>query len=72
LFNLKFVALDKQGRYGCCSIRGRERRDGTGAETTSNTGLGFSVHDSDGHRVEPGVALLPPMTQEELDSIPWR
>ena len=36
------------------------------------TGLGFCVQDASGHRMEPGEALLPPMTQEELDSIPWR
>jgi hypothetical protein len=30
------------------------------------------VHDGRGHRLEEGVALLPAMTQAELDSIPWR
>ncbi len=72
MFNLKFVALDKAGRYGCCSIRSREVRDGTGGAAESNTGLGYSVHDDNGHRVEPGISLLPAMTQAELDSIPWR
>jgi hypothetical protein len=41
-------------------------------ETVNLTGLGFCIHDSAGHRLEPGDALLPLMTQEELDSIPWR
>lgn len=67
LFNLKLVALSKAGDYGCCALRGRER---DGADTF--TGLGFCVHDVDGHRYEDGQALLPPMTQAEIDSIPWR
>jgi N4-(beta-N-acetylglucosaminyl)-L-asparaginase len=70
MFGLKLVALNSNGEYGCCSIRGRlERKDGA---PPSLTGLGFSVHDARGHRLEPGEALLPPMTQEERDSIPWR
>ena len=71
MFNLKFVALDKQGRYGCCSLRGREVRAGA-QDSGSSTGLGFAVHDGEGHRVEPGAALLPPLTQAELDALPWR
>jgi N4-(beta-N-acetylglucosaminyl)-L-asparaginase len=65
LFNLKLVALNKGGDYGCCALRGRAEPDGF-------TGLGFCVHDDAGHRYESGHALLPPMTQEEIDSIPWR
>jgi hypothetical protein len=42
------------------------------AGQTSFTGLGFAVHDGRGHRLEPGDALLPPMTQKDLDAIPWR
>jgi N4-(beta-N-acetylglucosaminyl)-L-asparaginase len=60
-FNLKLVALSKSGEYGCCAVRGKT--DDTGALQ----GLDFSVHDSQGHRVETGRALLHPMTQEELD-----
>lgn len=65
LFNLKLVALNKAGAYGCCALRGR-------SEGSGYTGLGFCVHDDEGHRYEPGHALLPPMTQAEIDSIPWR
>ena len=65
LFNLKMVALNREGAYGCCAVRGRKK--GTGWE-----GLGFCVHDGDGHRLEPGEALLPPMTEAERASIPWR
>ena len=71
MFNLKLVALDKQGRYGCCSLRGREVRDGSQA-TGSSAGLGFAVHDEQGHRAEPGAAILPALTQVELDALPWR
>lgn len=73
MFNLKFVALDKQGRYGCCSLRGRAVRDADANQGTgSSAGLGFAVHDAEGHRVEPGDALLPALTQAELDALPWR
>ena len=73
MFNLKLVALDTVGRYGCCSLRGREARDADANQGTgSSTGLGFSVHDAQGHRVEPGDALLPALTQAELDALPWR
>jgi N4-(beta-N-acetylglucosaminyl)-L-asparaginase len=68
LFNLKMVALNKNGDYGCCAIRGK-MADKTGGKVI---GLGFSVHDSRGHRSEDGEALLPPMTEAELKSIPWR
>jgi len=66
MFGLKLVALNKHGEYGCCALRGR--LDDAG----SVTGLGFCVQDTEGHRLEPGDALLPPMTQEERDAIPWR
>ena len=67
MFGLKIVALNKIGEYGCCSIRGRMDR-----ETGKIIGRGFGVHDSKGHRTEPGGAILPPMTEEERNSIPWR
>lgn len=67
LFGLKIVALNKAGEYGCCAIRGR-----VDSRTGRVVGPGFSVHDSSGHRTEPGVALLPPLTEEERQSIPWR
>ena len=67
LFNLKMVALNKEGAYGCCAVRGRALKKGAGWE-----GLGFCVHDGKGHRLEPGEALLPPMTEAEQASIPWR
>jgi N4-(beta-N-acetylglucosaminyl)-L-asparaginase len=66
MFGLKLVALNKNGEYGCCALRGRLREDG------AVTGLGFCVQDAGGYRLEPGEALLPPMTQAELDAIPWR
>jgi hypothetical protein len=66
MFGLKLVALNKNGEYGCCALRGRL------AEDSTITGLGFCVHDANGHRLERGEALLPPMTQAELDAIPWR
>ena len=66
MFGMKLVALNKDGEYGCCALRGRLDDEG------SVTGLGFCVQDASGYRLEPGDALLPPMTQEELDSIPWR
>lgn len=68
LFNVKLVALNKAGEYGQCAIRGIESSDGS----DGYTGLGYCVHDASGHRYEDGEALLPPMTQAELDSIPWR
>jgi len=67
LLNLKVIALNKIGEYGCCSVRGVI--DG---KTKKLTGQGFFVHDGRGQRLEPGDALLPPMTKEELDSLPWR
>jgi N4-(beta-N-acetylglucosaminyl)-L-asparaginase len=66
MFGLKLVALNKSGDYGCCALRGRLGEDG------AVTGLGFCVRDAEGHRLEPGEALLPPLTQAELDAIPWR
>ena len=66
MFGLKTVALNKRGEYGCWALRGR--LDDAG----SVTGLGFYVQDASGHRLEPGGAVLPPMTQAELDAIPWR
>jgi len=67
MFGLKIVALNKAGDYGCCAVRGKIDK-----ETGKVAGPGFSVHDARGHRTEPGEALLPPMTKEERDSIPWR
>lgn len=67
MFGLKLVALSKTGTYGCCAVRGLANESGSGF-----TGLGFSVHDERGHRMESGDAILPPMTQAELDAIPWR
>ena len=70
MFNLKLVALNKNGDYGQCAVRGRlQAKDDP---SRGFTGLGFCMRDGKGHRLEPGEALLPPMTQEERDSIPWR
>jgi N4-(beta-N-acetylglucosaminyl)-L-asparaginase len=66
LFNLKVVALNKDGEYGCCSVRGTTDDEG------NLQGLGFCIHDSGGHRREAGQALLPPLSQEEHNSVPWR
>jgi len=67
MFGLKIVALNKAGDCGCCSIRGRIDK-----ESGKVVGRGFSVHDAKGHRTETGDALLPPMTKEERETIPWR
>jgi N4-(beta-N-acetylglucosaminyl)-L-asparaginase len=67
MFNLKMVALNKRGEYGCCAIRGQIDQS-----TGKVTGLGISVHDARGHRTEPGDALLPPMTEAERKTVPWR
>ncbi|NJD17670.1 MAG: N(4)-(beta-N-acetylglucosaminyl)-L-asparaginase [Gemmatimonadetes bacterium] len=67
LLTLKLVALNKNGDYGCAAVRGVLDQ-----ETKSVVGPGFFVHDARGPRLEPGVALLPPMTEEELSLIPWR
>jgi len=67
LFNVKLVALNKHGDYGQGSVRGIISEG-----ASEHSGIGYAIHDSRGHRLEPGAALLPPMTQEELDSIPWR
>jgi N4-(beta-N-acetylglucosaminyl)-L-asparaginase len=64
--NIKVVALNKKGAYGCCSVRGKIDQEGR------LQGLGFCVHDARGHRLEAGQALLPPMTQAERDAMPWR
>jgi N4-(beta-N-acetylglucosaminyl)-L-asparaginase len=66
MFGLKLVALDKQGRYGCCALRGRLDEAG------QVVGLGFAVHDGRGHRMEPGLAVLPPLTTEERAALPPR
>ncbi len=66
IFNLKIVALNKMGEYGCCSVRG------TSDDAGNPQGLGFCIHDSHGHRTDVGQALLPMMTQDERDSIPLR
>lgn len=70
MFNLKLVALNKNGEYGQCALRGLLKNKDK--PSLGFTGLGFCVHDGQGHRLEPGEALLPPMTQEERDAIPWR
>jgi len=66
LFNIKMVALNKNGDYGCCSVRGVHDQN------SELQGVGFCIHDRNGHRMEPGKALLPPMTREELDAQPLR
>lgn len=67
MFNFKLVAVNKQGEYGCCSIRGL-------IDKTSKRviGQGFFVHDSAGARYEDGYALMPPLSEEELARLPWR
>jgi len=67
LLTLKLVALNKHGDYGCAAVRG-----GLDQDRRTVVGPGFFVHDGQGPRLEPGVALLPPMTEEELNLIPWR
>jgi len=67
MFGFKIVALNKSGEYGCCAIRGQLDK-----ETQKVVGLGFAVHDARGHRTEPGLALLPPLTETERSSVPWR
>jgi len=67
LFGLKLVALNKQGEYGSCSLRGRIDKS-----TKKLVGADFGVHDARGHRMETGAAILPPMTEAEKKSIPWR
>lgn len=66
LFNLKIVALNKNGEHGCCAVRGKI--DDAGLVH----GLGYAVHDIGGYRVEEGQASLPPMTEAERDSLPLR
>ena len=67
LLNLKVIALNKNGEYGCCAMRGV-----IDEKTKKLTGQGFFVQDGRGPRLEAGEALLPPMTKAELDSLPWR
>jgi len=67
LLTLKLVALNRNGDYGCCAVRGV-----LDEATKTVVGPGFFVHDARGPRLEPGAALLPPMTQAERDSVPWR
>jgi N4-(beta-N-acetylglucosaminyl)-L-asparaginase len=65
LFNLKMVALSKNGEFGSCSVRG-QMIDG------QLTGLGFCVHDEYGHRLVDGTAILPPLPDEEIVDLPLR
>ena len=65
-FNLKIIALDKTGSYGSYALRGTYDPSG------ELIGLGISLCDADGHRVEPGAALLPPLTDEERSNLPLR
>jgi N4-(beta-N-acetylglucosaminyl)-L-asparaginase len=67
MFNFKLVALNTQGDYGCCSVRGR-----IGEKTRAVLGQGFFVHDARGPRIEEGRGLMPPLTDEELAALPWR
>ncbi|HOW86812.1 MAG TPA: N(4)-(beta-N-acetylglucosaminyl)-L-asparaginase [Candidatus Aminicenantes bacterium] len=67
MFSLKVVALNKRGEYGSAAVRGRADK-----ATGKTIGLDFGVHDARGHRMEAGVALLPPLTEAELKTIPWR
>ncbi|HUW14692.1 MAG TPA: N(4)-(beta-N-acetylglucosaminyl)-L-asparaginase [Anaerolineae bacterium] len=66
LFNYKLVALNKNGEYGCCAVRGRLGDGG------AIKGLGFCVHDARGHRLETGAAMLGPLSAEERDALPLR
>ncbi len=64
--NIKMVALNKAGDYGCCSVRGRIGKDG------ETEGLGVCIRDPRGLRIEPGEALLPALTLEEQMALPLR
>ncbi len=66
-FGFKIVALNKRGEYGCCAVRGR-----LDEATGKLLGLGFCIHDARGHRMEPGEALLPPLTEAERKTLPPR
>ena len=66
LLNIKMVALNKAGDYGCCSVRGRLSKEG------ETEGLGVCIRDARGLRIEPGKALLPPLTPEEQTALPLR
>jgi N4-(beta-N-acetylglucosaminyl)-L-asparaginase len=66
-FGLKLVALNKDGAYGSCSLRGVIDK-----KTGRVTGANFGVHDGRGHRMETGSAIHPPLTEEEKSSLPRR
>jgi N4-(beta-N-acetylglucosaminyl)-L-asparaginase len=66
MFNLKLIALNKVGAYGCCAVRGKLGEDG------EIEGLGFCIRDASGHRVEAGTGLLPPLSPEQLRQLPMR
>lgn len=65
-FNLKIIALTADGNHGACSLRG------TFEQNNQLVGLGVSVQDDQGHRLETGKALLPPLTEEERMNLPLR
>ena len=65
-YNLKIIALDPGGRYGACAVRGTLLADG------SLVGMGISIGDAAGHRLEPGDAILPPLSDEERANLPVR
>jgi N4-(beta-N-acetylglucosaminyl)-L-asparaginase len=67
MLNIKLVALNKSGEYGCCSVRGALNKN-----TGKVVGLGIFIQDARGPRLEPGEALLPPMTEEEAAKVPLR
>jgi N4-(beta-N-acetylglucosaminyl)-L-asparaginase len=66
MFNLKVIAVAKDGEVGCCSLRGTHDQGGR------LVGLGVSIHDDDGYRLVPGEAVLPPMADEDLANLPLR
>jgi len=65
LFNLKMVALSKTGETGSCSVRGRDLQG-------QIAGLGYCVHDFQGHRMLDGNAVLGPLTDDDLLNLPLR
>lgn len=67
MFGLKIVALNKNGDYGSCSLRGRINK-----ETGKVEGGPFGVHDARGHRMEIGEKIHPPMTEAEKKALPRR
>jgi N4-(beta-N-acetylglucosaminyl)-L-asparaginase len=66
LMNVKMVALNKAGHYGCCSVRGGFSDKG------ESVALEFCIRDERGHRVELGRALLPARSLEEEGVLPLR